>query len=290
MRIASLVPSATDLVASLGLAERLVGVSHECDHPAARGLPALTRRGIPAAPDTDPAAVDRAVSEAVQAGESLYVADRARLAALRPDVVISQAVCDVCAVEGTEARRALPDGARLVMLEAMSLEGLRGDVRAVGAALDAAGAAERVVAALDADLAGLETGGSSPRLLALEWGDPPFTAGHWVPELIERAGAVGALGGPGEPSRRASWAEVAAAAPELVVYLPCGYHLDDAAREAEGLAPLRDLGVAVWAADATRLFSRCTPDAVRGGARVLADLAAGRRPPASDARRVTFEP
>jgi iron complex transport system substrate-binding protein len=263
MRIASLVPSATDILCRLGLADRLVGVSHECDHPAAKGLPVLTRANVPAAPDAPPGEVDAAVTATVAAGESLYVADRARLAELAPDLVISQDICDVCAVEGTEARRALPAGSRLVMLSAVSLDGLEDDLRRVGEATDAIDAAAEAIDALRAARQRAPTG-EGARVLLLEWGDPPFLAGHWVPELIEAVGAVSALGRPGDPSRRATWEEVAASKPDAVVYAPCGYTLAQAEAEAATIVPLKTLGAPVHVADATRWFSRCTPDAVLG--------------------------
>ncbi|MGF1466606.1 MAG: cobalamin-binding protein [Sandaracinaceae bacterium] len=285
MRIASLVPSATDLVAALGLAEHLVGVSHECDHPAARGLPSLTRSRIPAAPASPPAEVDRAVRDTVQAGESLYVADRALLADLRPDLVLSQAICDVCAVEGQAAREALPAGARLLMVEATSLAGLETDVLRVA---EAAGERERGAELVQRLMFALDElrGDGGPRMLTLEWGDPPFIGGHWVPELVELVGGTAALGRAGAPSRRATWPEAHASAPEVVVFLPCGYRLEEAAAEASRLEPLRAFERPEWATDAPRLFSRCTPDAVVEGARTLAAIARGESPAAAAARRV----
>jgi iron complex transport system substrate-binding protein len=286
MRVASLVPSATDLVASLGLAEHLVGVSHECDHPAARGKPVLTRSGVPAAPATAPAEVDRQVSEAVAEGRSLYVADRAGLAALRPDVVLSQDVCDVCAVEGSAAHAALPEGARLVMLSATSVTGLFEDLSRVAGALDALEAGERAAAGLRARLDAVRRRADGTRALTLEWSDPPFLGGHWVPELVAWVGGVDAMSAPGAPSRRSSYEELRAAEFDLAVFMPCGYALDEAAAEAEVSEALRALGCPVWATDATRLFSRCTPEAVAAGAECLAAILAGQAPAPEAARRV----
>lgn len=285
LRVASLVPSATDILCALGLAEALVGVSHECDHPAAEGLPVLTQSRIPAAPAADPAEVDRAVSETVAAGDSLYVADRARLAELRPDVVVSQDICDVCAVEGNVARAALPEGARLVMLNATSIAGLDDDVSRLAEATDQAARGRQVLATLHERLEATR-GIDGPRLLALEWSAPPFLGGHWVPELVAHVGARDVLATPGAASRRATWSEIAAAEPELVVFMPCGYHLEEAAAEAERCSELRALGKPVWATDATRLFSRCTLDAIAAGAETLAAIAQGRAPDARSARRV----
>lgn len=288
MRIATLVPSATDLVVALGLERHLVGVSHECDHPAAAALPVLTRSFVPKAPEADPAVVDQAVSDAVAGGSSLYLADRARLSALAPDWVIGQDVCDVCAVSGSEAQAALPTGSRLLQLSATSVARLHQDLRRLGDALGQLARAEAVIAGLEAALEAARDEAfptaEGRRVLTLEWGRPPFVGGHWVPELVERLGARHLLVGPGEPSRRVSWAALRAERPDLVVFMPCGYRIDEAEREARGLGELADLHAPVWATDAARLFSRCTPDALSQGARALAALLSGRVPDPGDAR------
>ena len=284
MRIASLVPAATDLVAALGLAEHLVGVSHECDHPAAAGLPVLTTSLVPAAGATgsaDPAAVDAEVSATLAAGEALYRTDRALLAELAPDVVVTQAICDVCAVTTGSVIGDLPPGARVVELTGTSLAGLGDDVRRAAGALGAADAGHEVVAdvsaavdAVRAAVAGLDR----RRVVTIEWGAPPFLGGHWVPELVAVAGGEDALAVPGQPSRRAGWDEITAADPDVVAFVPCGYGLDDALAHARELldepeSPLRALRAArdgeLWALDANRLFSRCTPAAVKGAVRAL---------------------
>ncbi len=266
LRIASLVPAATDLVAALGLAGNLVGVSHECDHPAAAGLPVLTTSSIPAAGasvEVDPAAVDAAVSATIAAGESLYRVDRERLAALTPDVVVSQDICDVCAVSGSEVVDGVPPGADLITLHATSLDGLADDVGRLAERLGVGERAEECLADLTARRSRVHSG-PRPSVVALEWGDPPFLGGHWVPELIDAAGGVHLLGRPGEPSRRSTWAEITEADPDVVIFLPCGYQLDVAVAEAERLiaGPAADLRALregrFWVAHANRLFSRCT--------------------------------
>ncbi len=281
LRIACLVPSATDLVAALGLGDAVVGVSHECDHPLAEGKPVLTRSRVPAAGKAtggaSPGDVDAAVGEALAAGESLYVADRELLASLRPDIVVSQDACDVCAVALAQARCDIPPGSRLLGLEATGLEGLRDDLRQVAAALGVRARGDEVVAELDAAI-GPAGAAEGPRVLALEWGDPPFTSGHWVPELLAHGGARSALGGPGEASRRATWDEVRRTRPDVVVHLPCGYGLDTAQAEAEGLdvpGRLGGIGAALYAADANALFSRCTPQAVVAGVRAVRRVVEG---------------
>jgi len=278
LRIATLVPSATDLVLALGLERALVGISHECDHPSAAGLPVLTESTLGAAPERDPAEIDRAVSAAVAEGAPLYRTDLDALAALSPDLVIAQDVCDVCAVNGASLRGKLPDGAHLLRLGATSLEGLERDLRAIGYAADRTEAAERVVgelrAALD-EVRGALRGAPVRRVLGLEWGDPPFSAGHWVPELIGVAGGRDVLAAPGGPSRRVSGPLPEA---ELLVFTPCGYTTEQAAAELSRLqAEGKPVGRAAarqpsWAVDAVRLLSRLTPSSAADAARTLAGI------------------
>ncbi len=272
LRVACLVPSATDLALRLGL--HVVGVSHECDHPAVRGLPVLTRSRVAAAHPDGPGAgeVDLAVRAAVAEGGPLYVVDRERLAALAPDVVLSQAICDVCAARADACD--LPRGARLLELTACTLAGLMLDIRAVAEICGVVAVGELCAAEVAAELAGLRIHQAPrrPRVVTLEWSDPPFLGGHWVPELVELAGGAHLLSGTGERSRVATWDEVIAADPEVVVFMPCGYSLAAADAEARSLP---ELPGALWATAAGQLFSRCTPDSVVAGARVLAAVLRG---------------
>lgn len=291
--IASLIPSGTDIVAALGLGDRLVGVSHECDHPIADGLPVLTSSVLEAG--LSAGEVDAAVSASVADGTSLYQTDRETLAQLGPSLVLSQDVCDVCAVNGEVARADIPDGAELIMLTAVRLAHLWEDLLRVARAAGV----EEAGAALVADTRGglAEVAAQigvrrRPRVVALEWGDPLYIAGHWVPELIDLAGGEDALGEVGTPSRRVTLDEVRGADPDVVLVIPCGYGLEQAAESAATI-PLGDLRAArmgqVWALDATRLFSRCTPQAVTAGARALASVLhpdASGLPAPVDARRV----
>lgn len=286
--VATMVPSATDLVVALGAADRIVGISHECDHPAVADRPVLTRAALSGVPDpgraaADAAGLDAAVSAARAADAPLYLTDRATLHRLAPGVVVAQDVCDVCAVTGDQVACEVPDGTEVVRLGAVDLNGLRTDLRTVGRALGGEGPdrAEVAIGTLDEDLAAVRAtvaGRPRPRVLLLEWGDPPFVAGHWVPELLDVAGGIDALGAPGAPSRRVTWAEVATAEPHAIVFLPCGYDLDAATQEGRALrarpelAGLRAITEGrAWATDATRLFSRCTPVAAQA-ARVLASI------------------
>ena len=272
MKIVSLIPSGTDIAAALGLGADLVGVSHECDHASARGLPVVTRSAIDSS--LPPAQIDADVNQAVALGQSLYLTDRALLRELDPEVVLTQTICDVCAVNSQTAARDLPPNATLINLSATSLDGLWQDLRAVARATNAD--AEPLIARLQARLERVKAavaGRNRPRVLVLEWSDPPFLGGHWVPEMVELAGGTHLLSRAGEASRRASWDEIAASKPEIVVLAPCGYDLEQTMEQGRELLPrLESIGARqVWATDATALFSRCTPASVRG-AEVLAGL------------------
>ena len=272
MKIVSLIPSGSDIAAALGLGAQLVGVSHECDHACAAGLPIVTRSIIDST--LAPAQIDADVNNAVAAGESLYLTNRKLLCELAPDVVLTQTICDVCAVNSQTAARDLPPGAQLINLSAISIAGLWDDIRAVATATGTDG--ESLIAQLQARLENvhqLVSDKARPRALVLEWSEPPFLGGHWVPEMIEIAGATHVLSGSMQPSRRASWDEIAAARPEIIILAPCGYDLAQTMEQGRELLPrLNEIGVReVWATNATALFSRCTPATVRG-VEVLAGL------------------
>jgi len=279
MRIVSLIPSGTDIAASLGLGKYLVGKSHTCDHPEVSSLPILTQSRVRY--DMSPREIDDAVTNALQNGDgnsSLYVTDKVLLRELNPDVVLTQTICDVCAVNANSAARDLPPSARLVNLSATSFGGLWEDFREVAQSVSTplpavTQRAEDLISALQARLEAIEIAvrdKSRPKVLVLEWSDPPFIGGHWVPEIIERAGGQHVLGKAGEASRRASWEEIAEADPDLIFLAPCGYDLQEtteqghALLEYSGFTQLRAVQTEnVWATNATHLFSRCTPMSVR---------------------------
>ncbi|MFT7647411.1 MAG: iron complex transport system substrate-binding protein [Candidatus Poriferisodalaceae bacterium] len=301
LTVASLIPSGTDLVAALGLSDSLVGVSHECDHEIAAGLPVLTASNIPAAGTSDgadPGAVDAAVSSTIAAGDSVYLTDRAELMRLQPDVVLTQDICDVCAVNATQAAADVPDGTLLLNLQATSIDGLYDDLRRVGEALGVSARALAIINSINSRLTALQASRPTapPRVLTLEWGLPPFLGGHWVPELVECAGGSNVLSEAGAPSRRTTWDEILAADPDVVVHLPCGYDLETAWAEANGLlaGPFGQLRAVregrAWAVNATSHFSRCTP-VVAQAAELLASVFAhsnglGPAPAAHLARRI----
>jgi len=254
MRVVSLLPAATEIVAALGAQGQLVGVSHECDFPpGVRALPRVTGTAIdPALPS---GAIDRAMAEAKRAGTSPITVDLKLMAQLRPDVLIGQSVCEVCAVgEGELARvvAALMPTPWVVTLHAHTIEGTFHDIAKVGEALELRDEAEELVDGLRYRLrrAGAQQAAPhrKPRVLVLEWLDPPYVAGHWVPELVALAGGEDVGGTPGEPSRARPWRELAALAPDLVVVALCGFDVERARSE---LGTITD-------ADAASLLGRRT--------------------------------
>ncbi len=228
MRIVSLLPAATEIVAALGAVGRLVGVSHECDFPPeVRSLPRVTRTRVdPALPS---GAIDRAMVEAKRTGVPPVEVDVDLVAHLRPDVLIGQSVCEVCAVgEGELARlvTTLMPTPWVVTLHAHTLDEVFLDIRKIGEALELRDEAEELDAGLRYRLRRVQTGAArpgKPRVLVLEWLDPPYVAGHWVPELVALAGGEDVGGATGEPSRPRPWDELAVLAPDVVVVALCGF-------------------------------------------------------------------
>ena len=285
-RIVSLLPSATDLLFDLGLGARVVGVSHSCDHPQARSLPVLTRSIVDsAAPQAE---IDRAVSDAVREGRALYQVDGPLLDALNPDLVVTQGVCEVCAVTpGTieAAVRYLPGclpAANVLSLEGRRLSGILDDLRALGMAAGVLERAGALAAQAQTRWDAVPPVPHAPRVLTLEWTDPPFYGGHWVPEQVERAGGVNVLGAAGTDSGRASWGQIETLRPDVTVVMCCGYGLGDNVAFARALDPQRPLGQ-VWAVDANALFSHPALGVVRG-AEVLAALLRGEATPGQSER------
>jgi iron complex transport system substrate-binding protein len=238
MRIVSLLPALTELVAALGHQGDLVGVTHECDFPpGVERLPHLTRSRISASGSS--AAIDALVAE--QAG-SLYALDADLLAELRPDLILTQAQCDVCAVNEAAVRSAaaaLPGAPAVESVNPTCLADVHAMFRKVGDLLDARAAADERIARFDATAEAVKrrlAGRPPARVVLLEWLDPPYCCGHWNPELIGRAGGVETIGAAGQRSRRLSWAEVAAADPAVILLAPCGFTLDRAEAELPSLS------------------------------------------------------
>jgi len=279
-RIVSLLPAATEIAWALGLGPRLVGRSHECDWPAgALAMPALTE------PRIDPAASSRAIHEAVGravtatpgTSAAIFALDIDALVALEPDVILTQATCDVCAISGddvAEAVRRSGSGVRLVPLAATTLVGLWADILAVGGSTGTLPQARALVARLQARSDSVacrvrslaQAGQPRPRVAVIEWLDPPMAAGNWVPELVRLAGGEDCLGRAGEHSHWIDWPAVAAADPEIVILAPCGFTLERIVAEAatpavrEPLATLRAARAGrLWAIDGHHLLNRPGP-------------------------------
>ena len=282
MRIVSLVPHATELLFALGLGEQVVGVTHECDYPArAQQLARVTRDVLPAG--LTAAQIDAAVRERTQRGESIYELDERALAALQPDLIVTQALCPVCAVsyeEVVELARELPRCPRVIALDPHTLGETLKDVTTLAEATGSERAGGRLLAEAKARIARVRSAANAapqpaggavqqsgrPRVAALEWFDPVYVAGHWTPELIELAGAEDVLGEAGEPSRVVSWEELASAEPQIVVAMPCGW---DAARaHAEADAHSEQLAASgaqrVVAVNGGAYFSRPGPRLIEG--------------------------
>ena len=274
MRVASLLPSATEIVAFTGAADALVGVTHECDFPpGVAELPVLT------APRFDPhaltsAGIDAAVSavpgDNLDGAGSIYSLDAGRLAELSPELVITQGLCEVCAVSTTlveEAVSRLDPRPEILSMNPTSLGDVLDETVRVGEALGRGEETRRKVSALRDRLSRVEEaveGLPKPRVACIEWLDPLFSAGHWVPEMVRLAGGEEVLASPGEPSARLSPEAVSAAGPEVVVLMPCGFGVERTVEEARSLRSLSYISGRVWAVDANSYFSRPAPRLVDG--------------------------
>ncbi len=283
MRIVSLLPSATEIVYALGLDDQLVGVTFECDEPAqARWDKAVVVGGRDTTGLT-PGEIDAYVRAQRDAGAELYHLHEDALAGLDPDVVLTQDLCWVCALPSStvdEALRYLGCQAQVVSLDPFSLEDVLVSIADVATAVGAPERAERLLAGLRARLAAVAAAVDAaprPRVAVVEWVDPPFTAGHWIPDLVRAAGGEPVAATAGERSVPTAWKSIAAAAPDVVVVSPCGYHLDGAAEQAE--AVVRALpGVPVWAIDGDGLIVRPGPRVVTGVEALASIIHPDRRP------------
>jgi iron complex transport system substrate-binding protein len=271
MRIVSLVPSATEMLFALGLGNEVAAVTHECDYPPeVAELPRVTSDVIGAG--LGPAEIDHAVRALTEDGRSIYELDEARLRALQPELIVTQALCAVCAVSYDDVRALAEDmdpQPQVISLDPHTLGEVLGDMRTLAEATDSRDAGVDLVqaAASRIDRVRLAVRAAAPvRVAALEWLDPVYVAGHWTPQLIEYAGGEDVLGLPGEHSEVHTWEEVAAAQPEVVVVMPCGYDAERALEEAyEYGDELAELGARrVVAVDAAAYFSRPGPRLVDG--------------------------
>jgi iron complex transport system substrate-binding protein len=271
MRIASLVPSATEMLFALGLGESVVGVTHECDYPPpARALPQLTATVLP--PGLGAAEIDAAVKAVVGEGKALYSLDEERLAELAPDLIVTQAICDVCAVsfaDVVEVAARLPGRLRVLQQDPSSLGEVLEDVTRLGEAAGIEARARQLRDELEARLAAVRAavaGAPPPRVVALEWLDPPFVGGHWIPEMVALAGGIDVAGPAGSKSPEVEWEALAGLDPDLVVVMPCGMYVEESRAEAEeDWQRIEALGAErVFAVDAASTYSRPGPRLVDG--------------------------
>jgi iron complex transport system substrate-binding protein len=276
-RIISLLPSATEILFAIGAGDRVVGITHECDYPqAAQHLPRVTMNAVVADGET-PSEIDRHIHAARHAGSSIYRLDEQLLSELRPDLIVTQELCDVCAVAYSEVQRAvrrLSGDTPILSLEPRSLEDICASVEEVGAATECNDGAARVAAEmrrLIASVGDLHAPEPPPRVVCIEWTDPIMVGGHWVPEMVRIAGGIDALGVAGEPSRYASWSDVTAAAPDLMVLMPCGFDLEQTVAlipdmtGRSGFDALPCVGSGrVLAVDGSAYFNRPGPRITRG--------------------------
>lgn len=277
MRIVSLLPSTTEILFDLGAGDQVVGVTFECDYPEeARNRKIVSTSAMPTG--LTPTEIDAFVADAMRAGKDLYHLDAGALAGLDADLVVTQDLCAVCAVDVSvvdEALGYLGCRAEVLTIDPHTLQEVLASILTLGGAVSADDAAASLVRALQARLdavAVLVEGRRPPRALVLEWTDPAFAPGHWVPEMVERAGGVSALGTVGEKSFRVSWDDVRRAEPDVIVAAPCGFGLDasyDLAVELAGSGALPD--VPFWAVDANASFARPGPRLI-DGVEVLAGI------------------
>jgi iron complex transport system substrate-binding protein len=272
VRIASLVPSTTEIVAALGLADALVARTHECDHPAqiAHAVP-VTRDLLP--PGLTPGEIDEAAARSVHDVHTIYALDAAMLEAARPDVVLTQSTCAVCAVDRASVDACSMGGARVVSYDPATLSEILDGIRDVAGVLGVGESGERLVDQLRERLGAVAAragAGERPRVAAVEWPDPVYAPGHWLPDLMEAAGGRSVFGATGERSVRSSVAELCASRPDVVVLAFCGYGLATTEAMAGDLAerpewaPVRNLGVPVVCVDGSAHFSRPGPRVVDG--------------------------
>ncbi|MGS0686916.1 ABC transporter substrate-binding protein [Nakamurella sp. GG22] len=295
MRVVSLLPSATEIVYALGLGDDLVGVTFECDEPPAARLDKAVVVGGRDTSGMTPREIDDYVRAAMAAGEDLYTLRSQALAGLDPELILTQDLCRVCAIPSGDVDRALGYlgcAAEVLSLDPHSLDDVLATVQQVG---DRAGVGDRaagVVAGLRARLDRVQAavaGRPRPRVAVVEWVDPPFAAGHWVPDLVVAAGGEPVGGNSGGRSAETTWDDIRAGAPDVVVVAPCGFHLDGAAEQASTVhAELP--GVPVWAIDADGIVVRPGPRLVDGVEAIAAILHPGRVPASTAVRLVVPSP
>jgi iron complex transport system substrate-binding protein len=278
VKIVSLLPSATEIAFALGLGDQLEGVTYECDHPAeARSKPVVSETALPQDRPLTAGEIDHAVGGFMARQEPIYVLDKELIQRIQPDLILAQDLCRVCAVPSGEVQEALAElgcRAEVLSLDPHSLDEVLDGIVAVGRATGTEDRAKELVGDLGERIERVRRDASrllTIRTLALEWSDPPYVGGHWIPGMIQLAGGESLLNDPGAPSRTVIWRAVADAAPEVIAFMPCGYYLEDAEVEAQSLFEIPDFAGtpaarsgAVFATDASSYFSRPGPRVVDG--------------------------
>jgi len=276
MRICSLLPGATEIVFALGLGDDLVGVTHECDYPADAKQKAVMVHSVIDAQRMSAGEIDRKVGELLQAGKGLYSIDDQAFGAAAPDVILTQGLCEVCALDYNAVVKAaanLPHRAKIISLNPHTLNELLDDILRIGEATERQSAAAVIVADLRQriDQVSCREPDKRPRVVCLEWFEPLYSAGHWAPEMVALAGGVDVLGRQGEPSAKIEWRQVVDARPDVILLMPCGFDVRRTVKEA---TPLRALpgwnelpavkSGSVFALNGNAYFSRPGPRLVDG--------------------------
>ncbi len=278
MKIVSLLPSATEIVFALGLGDRLEGVTYECDFPpGATTKPVVSETALPQEPSLGAREIDRLVRDHMDRREPIYELNKELIQKIQPDLILAQDLCRVCAVPSDQVEDALQElgcASQVLSLDPSTIEDILDDIVRVGDATGTGEHARELVAGLRERVERVRRrarGLPSISTLCIEWSDPPFVGGHWIPGMVRIAGGTNLLNDAKQPSRTIGWRDVADAAPEVVVFMPCGYHLEDAEAEGRRLfehpefaeTPAARTG-AVYAVDATSYFSRPGPRVVDG--------------------------
>lgn len=278
MRIVSLLPSATEIVYALGLGEDLSGVTYECDSPPeAATKPVVSRTALPQDRLLSAREIDELVGDFMERQEPIYRLDKELIQQIGPDLILAQDLCRVCAVPSGQVEDALAEigcESTVISLDPHSLDEVIDSIEVVGRATGSETRAKEITEDLRARVECVRraaAGLPSIRTVCLEWSDPPYTGGHWIPEMVQIAGGVNLLSEPGTDSRRVEWHEVREALPDIVLFMPCGYYLEDAEAEAQSLYRIHDFAETpaarageVYAVDATSYFSRPGPRLVDG--------------------------
>ncbi len=276
MRICSLLPGATEIAYALGLGDQIVGVTHECDFPAEAKQKSVMVHSAIDAQRMSASEIDCKVGELLQAGTGLYTIDVQAFGAAAPDIILTQGLCEVCALDYNQvvqAAQRLPHPAKIISLNPHSLNDILDDIATVGAATERQSAAAELVDNLRQriDRVGGREPDKRPRVVCLEWFEPLYTAGHWVPEMVALAGGVDVIGRPGEPSAKIDWNQVIDAQPEVILLMPCGFDVRRTIKEATPLRALpgwSDLAAVksanVFALNGNAYFSRPGPRLVNG--------------------------